>query len=209
MPACPEREAEVAREAAHIEALARADRHGRDRPLVLDERDLVHHHLARRKVGRRVVARERVGALAADMDGAERRGLLHDFARETRQRALDRLARRRRGDGDLAALALAVVGGGERREIDIGLVALLGRHEEIDRLRRAAERDDEHARRERVERARVTGLRAARAAARDLDRAHRAHAEVLVEDEDAGEVAEVAHRAQCRRFSLDPCGTHR
>jgi len=204
-----ERKAEVAREAAHIEALARPDRHRRDRPLVLQERDLVHRHLAGRKIGRRVVARERVRALAADMHRAERRRLLHDLAEEPGERPLDRLARGRRRHRDLAALALAVVGGGERREVDIGLVALLRRHEEFDRLRRAAERDHEHAGRQRVERAGVARLRAARAAARDLDGAHRAHAEVLVEDEDAGEVAEVAHRLQCRLFPLALRGVDR
>ena len=193
MTARAEREAEVAREAPHIEALGGADGHRRDRPFVADERDLVDAHRARRKLWRRIVAGQRVGALSADMHGAERRRPLHGLARERRKRAFDRLARRRRGDGDLAALALAVVRRGEGREVDLGLVALLRGHQRVDRLRRAAERDDEDARRQGVERARVARLGAACAAPQDLDRAHRAHADLLVEDEDSREVAVVAH----------------
>ena len=157
MAEAAERPAEIARDGAHIGALAAIGLEHRPVALVMDERDPVDLDRARLQFHHLAVAGEIVGALALDLDGGEaRRHLLH-LPDEARQQRLD--GGRVRGSGRSAHhLALGVVGVGllaPRDREDVGFAAV---HDERDGLGRLAQRDRQDAGGQRIEGARMAGL---------------------------------------------------
>jgi hypothetical protein len=93
----------------------------------------------------------------------------------------------RRAERHLGPLALHVIGGGERGQVDGGQVPLLGGHQRLDLPRALADRQHQYPGGQRVQRAGMAGTRAPGPPPNDGDRLHAGEAEGLVEGEDAVE----------------------
>ena len=92
MPIAAEHAAEIARNGAHISALAAMRFEDRGIGLGLDKAERMNGDGTRREIGRLAVAGEIIGALAGDLDRRIDRRLLQDRAGELRKRRQDRLA---------------------------------------------------------------------------------------------------------------------
>ena len=103
-----------------------------------------------------------MGTPAVHLQRRERRRHLLDRPDERRQRRVDLLARRRHGVRRFGDFTVGVVGGAGRAEAEARRVALAHRLHVVGQPRRRADAHDEHAGRERVERAGVADLRLAR-----------------------------------------------
>ena len=142
--------------------------------------------LARRNVDGLAFAGEIVGAFAADLDGGELRRRLHDDAGIFRQQRADLgfvgpLVRGFRHRAfEIVGRALLAPGDGEA--VDLRAV-----HDVGHGLRRLAERDRQHAGRQRIERAGMSGLLGLEQPLDLGDGLGRAHADRLVEDQPAGD----------------------
>ena len=185
MPLGAENRGQIARQRAHIDALARPDgqldvvRVGR-----IADGGLVDHHPAAGQFEIGALARQVIGALAVDLDGAElRRDLidLTDKGRKGRAHGLD-IGADVRAAGDLA---LAVEAVGRNPPVDGEAIDLLRLHHEGDGLGRLTQGDGQDAGGQRIKRAGVAGLLGVKQAADLGDGLGGAHAERLVETDPA------------------------
>ena len=185
MPLGPENRGQIARQRAHIDALARPDDQldvvgvGR-----IADRGLVDRHPAAGQFEIGAFAGQVIGALAVDLDGAELRRHLIDLAGEGPEGRAHRLnvGADIRTAGDLA---LAVEAVGRNPPVDGEAIDLLRLHHEGDGLGRLAEGDGQDAGGQRIKRAGVPGLLGVKQAADLGDGLGGAHAERLVETDPA------------------------
>ena len=175
MPARAERPPDVARQAAHVEAPPADHLDAQHGPLVGQHADAVHVDGPHRDLHLLTAARELVGALPLDVHGTEaRRGLLDVPHERLEHRGHVRLRGRLR-HRDLLALALAVVGVGERAQVDLRVIDLRQAHDAFHA-----------ARGERIQAAGMAGLDPPGGLADPAHHVHGAPAHRLVHDEDAG-----------------------
>src|SRR5919108_4083842 len=167
----------------HVAAGAHLEAELRERPVVLEELELVHRRPAHGHVDRDTSAMELVGALSADLDRGGGGDLQIDLAAE-RFEAREELGLRRRLVL-VERFALRVARRGDCREIDLRLVALAQADELPRLLREGAEQEEQEPGREGIERARVAGAGAGAVAEVADDRERRRPSRLVVEHEPA------------------------
>jgi len=200
--------AEVAGQAPQIGALAAGDPEANLGPVELKRFDLLHPDGAAGQFDGFAGPGQLVGALAGDMNGRVSRGDLLDPAFEPAGRVGDGGGLGRGGDGNLLALALGVVRGGESGQVDGGLVGFGQAHQAFGGLGGPAEAADDDAGGEGIERAGMAGFDAAAGPADTADEVHRAGPGGLVDDDQTcGVSLDAAHQwllTQIGNLSGDP-----
>src|SRR5437868_1153090 len=205
MRAGPERRADVLGERADIGSLAAANAQLDERRSEAEELEAADLHRATRALDALALARELVERHAVALQRRMHRRHLLDGAAKAAEDRLE-LGRRHLDRALLEHAALGVAGARAAAELERREVLLVGVEKRPGELGRLAEKHDEQARCQRVERAGVAGLPRMQRALRRLQRGVRAQAERLVEEQRA-----VAHflrlAASIRRERRSPRST--